>query len=167
MRSLSVPMLVVLWVLATVFGLVLFEFVAGRGVPVPITGWVSGLVLLALGAVLLMLGIPLRRYMKESEERQAHPTSAPRRHQIDLPTAYRTIVFARACAYTGVIAGGVYAGQALFLVTSGTGTSASALLPTLFAALSGAALAVLGAVVERWGKLPPSEGEGTTESTPA
>jgi hypothetical protein len=167
MRPLSVTMLVVLGILSAVLGGVLASFVTGRGAVLPVTGWVSGLLLLGLGAVLLVAGLPLRRYMKESEARREHPTLAPRRHSLDMITAYRTIVLARACAYTGAIIGGVQLGQLVFLASSGIGTLAGALLPTGFAALCGIALAVLGAIVEHWGTLPPDDGEGEARSTTA
>lgn len=160
MRPLSAATLLVLGLLATVFGAVLANFVIGRGAVLPVTGWVTGLLLLALGAVLLVCGPPLRRYTKESEQRRENPSSAPRRHSIDMLTAFRTIVFARACAYTGAIVGGIQLGQLVFLASSGTGTLVGALLPTGFGALCGIALAVLGVIVERWGTLPPEDGDG-------
>jgi hypothetical protein len=137
--------------------------VAGTGHAVPVTGWLSGLVLIALGAVLLVLGLPLYRYMKESEERREHPTSVPRKHTIDLPTAFRTILLARACALTGAVAAGLFLGQFLFLLGSGTGAT-SALFPTGFATLCAVALAVLGVIVERWGTLPPEDGDSGAAS---
>jgi type IV secretory pathway TrbD component len=161
MRQTSVPVLILIALLAAVFGAVLCDFLAGRGMAVPVAGWLTGLVLLALSAVLLFLGVPLRRYMKESEQRQEHPTSAPRRRQLDMPTAYRTVLLARACAWTGGLAGGFFAGQEVFLLITGTGDVMGAQAPTIFAAVSGILLGVLGLVVEHWGKLPPAGGEDT------
>lgn len=161
------PLLVLIAALAVGFGSVISDFIASQGHTIPITGWLTGLLMLALSGVLLALGLPVRRYMKESQERHEQQTFAPRKHQIDLPTAYRTIVFARACAYTGAIIGGAYGGVALFLETSGTGSFAGATLPTLFAAVTGIVLGVLGVIVERWGKLPPEEGEARRESSTA
>ncbi|HEX7351203.1 DUF3180 domain-containing protein, partial [Brachybacterium sp.] len=112
----------------------------------------------------LMHGVPLRRYMLESAERKEHPSFAPRRHQIDLPTAYRTVLLARACAYTGAVVGGIFVGQALFLLLTGTGDPLSGILPTAAAALAGIVLGVLGVIVERWGQLPPEDGDGSAES---
>src|SRR5699024_3457167 len=95
------------------------------------------------------------------------PSLAPRRHQIDLPTAYRTVLLARACAYTGAVVGGVFTGQALFLILSGTGDPWRGNLPTAAGAAAGIALGVLGVVDERRAKLPPQEGEGTAEGAGA
>src|SRR5699024_6095836 len=108
-RPLNVPALVLILVIGAGFGLQMLETFASGGHT------------LVLSAVLLTFGLPLRRYMLESEERRERPSLAPRRHQIDLPTAYRTVLLARACAYTGAVVGGIFTGQALFLILSGTG----------------------------------------------
>lgn len=163
MKALSIPLLALILLVAAGLGAQMMDSLASRGHSLPITGWLTALVLLALNGVLLWFGIPLRRYMLESEQRREYPTLAPRRHQLDLPTAFRTVLLARACAYTGAVVGGIFAGQAVFLLISGTGDPVTAILPTAAAALTGITLAVLGVVVERWGKLPPEDGEGGTE----
>lgn len=163
MRPLNIPVLGVIAVLAALFGAQMMDALAARGHSVPVTGWLTAGVLAILAAVLLAYGLPLRRYMLENEERSLHPSMAPRRHQIDLPTAFRTVLLARACAYTGSLVGGIFAGQTLFLVVSGTGHPWDAVLPTAAAAVAGIALGVLGVLVERWGKLPPEDGDGNVE----
>ncbi|MDO5661877.1 MAG: DUF3180 domain-containing protein [Brachybacterium sp.] len=166
MRPLGVPSLLLLMMLAAVLGSAGSQVFAARGSAVPLAGWLSGLVLLALAGVLLAVGLPLRRYMAESEQRRLEPTTAPRRHHIDMLTAYRTVLFARASALTGFLIAGLFGGQALFLVMSRTGVAAG-LLPTLFAAATALALGILGLVVERWGTLPPQDGaDAIGERTP-
>ncbi|HJB09689.1 MAG TPA: DUF3180 domain-containing protein [Candidatus Brachybacterium merdavium] len=165
MRALSIPVLALIVLLGAGFGAQMMDTLAARGHSLPIAGWLTTLVLLVLNGVLLFFGIPLRRYMVESEQRRERPTMAPRRHQLDLLTAFRTVLLARACAYTGSVVGGIFTGQTLFLVITGTGDPLTAVLPTGAAALAGISLAVLGVVVERWGRLPPGDGEGGAEST--
>lgn len=167
MKPLSIPVLVVVLAAAAGFGLTLAELVASRGGTIPITGWFTGVLELVLGGVLLVMGLPLRRYMKETAERAESGTFAPRRYQLDMITAFRTVTFARACAYTGSVVGGIHVGIAVQLGMSGTGTLAGAVLPTLFAAVAGFALTVLGVIVEHWGQLPPEDGEPSRESSPA
>lgn len=161
------PVLVLILVVGAGFGAQMMDALASRGHSLPITGWLTALVLLALSGLLLYFGIPLRRYMLESEQRREHPTLAPRRHHLDLPTAFRTVLLARACAYTGATVGGIFTGQALFLLITGTGDPVGATLPTAVAALSGIVLGVLGVIVERWGKLPPEDGESGAEGVEA
>ncbi len=160
MKPLSIPLLVVITVLSAVFGAMMMDTLATRGFSLPVTGWLTAIILAALGGVLLRFGIPLRRYMLECEERKEHPTLAPRRHHLDLPTAFRTVLLARACAYTGAVVGGLFTGQALYFLLTGVGDVVQAMLPTGVAAIAGIALGVLGVIVERWGKLPPQDGDG-------
>ncbi len=167
MKPLNIPVLVLIVVVGAGFGAQMLETLASRGHSLPIAGWLTALVQLVLSAVLLAHGLPLRRYMLESEERRVHPTLAPRRHQIDLLTAYRTVLLARACAYTGAVVGGIFTGQALFLTLTGTGDPLRAILPTAAAAVAGLVLGVLGVIVERWGQLPPEDGEGALEGAEA
>lgn len=167
MKPLNVPVLALILVLGAGFGAQMLESLASRGHSLPIAGWLTTLVLLALAAVLLVHGLPLRRYMLESQQRKEHPSFAPRRHQIDLPTAYRTVLLARACAYTGTVVGGIFTGQALFLLLTGTGDPLLGILPTTAAAIAGIGLGVLGVIVERWGQLPPDDGEGSPEGAEA
>lgn len=165
MKPLSVPVLLLIGVLSTGFGAVMYETMASRGMALPVTGWFTALVLVVLGAVLLAQGIPLRRWMLENEERREHPTMAPRRHQMDLPTAFRIVLLARASAYTGAILGGTFTGHTLYLVVTGTGDLVGAVMPTAAAAVAGIALAVLGVIVEGWGKLPPEDPQGAEAGT--
>lgn len=130
---------------------------ASRGAPVPVAGVMPGIVFLLLSAVILALGLRVKRYLDESRERaQTHPLT-PRKHHIDMVTAYRIVLAARAAAYTGAIGAGFYAGMCAFLATSGGGTLSGAILPLGFDALSALILAVIGLIVERWGTLPPHD----------
>lgn len=167
MKPLNVPVLVLISVIGAGFGAQMLETLSTRGHSLPIAGWLTTVVLLVMAAVLLINGIPLRRYMLESAERREHPSFAPRRHQIDLPTAYRTVLLARACAYTGAVVGGIFAGQALFLLITGIGDPLRGVLPTAAAAIAGIVLGVLGVIVEHWGQLPPEDGEGSAEGAGA
>ncbi|MGP9695162.1 DUF3180 domain-containing protein [Brachybacterium sp. AOP25-B2-12] len=166
MRPTSIGVLLLSGILSAGVGAVLSQLVASRGGTIPVAGWLTGLVLLGLSGVLLALGLPLRRYLRESEERRRTPTMEPRRHQIDLPSAYRTILLGRSASHTGAIVGGLFSGQALYFLGVGGGDLSTAVLPTAFAALGGIVLAVIGVLVERWGQLPPEDGrDGAREPT--
>lgn len=158
MRPTAISTLLVVLACSLALGSLLSQAVAARGGVVPVAGWPTGAVLLALAALLLVLGLPIKRYLDESAERREHPSLAPRRHQLDLPTAYRIVMLARSAAYTGAGLAGVFSGQAVFLLSAGGGDLVRAVLPTAFAALSALVLGVLGVVVERWGTLPPDDG---------
>lgn len=167
MRPLNIPVLLLIMVVGAGFGAQMLETLASRGHTLPLAGWLTTVVLLMLSGLLLVFGLPLRRYMLESAERKEHPSFAPRRHQLDLPTAYRTVLLARACAYTGAVVGGLFLGQALFLLLTGSGDPWRGILPTAAAGVAGIVLGVLGVIVERWGQLPPEDGEGSPEGAGA
>lgn len=74
---------------------------ASRGAPVPVAGIMPGIVFLVLSAIVLALGLRVKRYLDESRERaRTHPLT-PRKHQLDMVVAYRILIAARAAAYTG------------------------------------------------------------------
>lgn len=159
MKPTSIPMLVIIALVAAGGGALVSATIAARGGAVPVSGWFTGAALLVLAAVLLVMGLPLQRYLRESEERRTHPSLAPRKHQLDLPTAYRTVLLARAASLTGALVAGAFGGQALHLGTTGGGDLLTGLGPTLLAALGALVLGVVGVIVERWGMLPPEDGE--------
>lgn len=161
MKPVSVPWLCVLAVAAAACGGTLAQFYASRGEAVPVSGWVTGILVFAMAAAVLTWGLPLRRYMRESEERALHPTMAPRKHSLDMTTAFRVVTLARAAMYSGSLVAGIFGGFLAYFLLSGTGTLVGALLPTAFASISGVVLAVAGGVVEAWGKLPPDDPEAS------
>src|SRR5690625_6734329 len=83
MMARSIPVLALIVLLGAGFGAQMMDTLAARGHSLPIAGWLTTLVLLVLNGVLLFFGIPLRRYMVESEQRRERPPMAPRRHQLD------------------------------------------------------------------------------------
>ena len=65
---------------------------------------------------------------------------------------YRTVLLARACAYTGAIMGGIFTGQALFLLITGTGDLLGAILPLdlrLAGVLRASSLPLVGPILIR------------------
>ncbi|CAM4040629.1 DUF3180 domain-containing protein [Helcobacillus massiliensis] len=163
MRATPVTTAIWLLLIAAALGLGLGHLLGSAGQPLPLPGWMSGLTMLALAGVLLTFALRVRRYMVECEERRREHTAAPRRHELDMVTAFRTLLFARAAIITGSLVAGFFGGELVFLLINGTGTLTGALLPTGFAALSAAVLAIVGFIAERWGKLPPEEGDAETE----
>lgn len=161
------PTLLLLAIAATagVGGHTLSVLYASRGEIVPVPSYASGAILLLLAGGVLYFGLRVKRYLDESREREAQATAAPRTHHLDLTQAYRIVMFARAGAYTGAIAGGFFLGQGIYLLVRGGGTVFGALVPTLTCVLSAVALTVVGVLVQHWGKVPPGgEAEGVSES---
>lgn len=147
-------------------GYALSSSFASRGHVVPVASWFTTVVLLILAGTLLWAGLPIRRYLAEEAERQQDLEAGrrSRRTQLDMITAYRTLVFARAASRGGSVLGGFYLGQGLFLLLREGTSLTQAVLPTVTAGLVAVALAVLGVVVERWGTLPPDDGDAVTDA---
>ena len=55
----------------------------------------------------------------------------------------------------------------MFLLITGIGDPLLGILPTAVAAVAGIVLGALGVIVERWGQLPPEDGEGSAEGAGA
>jgi Protein of unknown function (DUF3180) len=109
--------------------------------PVPVLAW---LVVLAIAAVVGVLGWNVRQY------------SRGKRKGIDMLLAARTVVLATASAYTGALLTGWYAAH--ILVTLGE-LSIDARRDVAVI------LAVVGLVVERWCEVqPPSDDEGAASA---
>ena len=64
MKPLNIPVLVLILVIGAGFGAQMLETLAARGHSLPIAGWLTTLVLLALAAVLLAYGLSMRRYLQ-------------------------------------------------------------------------------------------------------
>ncbi len=159
MRPTSILILTAAAVLAGACGLLLGTLLTSYGQPLPLPGWLPGVMLLLLTAGLLYWGLMLRRYLEESEERAEKQITAPRRYDLDMTTAFRIVILARAASWTGSLVAGFFGGELLFLILNGSGTLIGAIAPTAFSTLTALALCVAGVVVERWGMLPPPGGD--------
>jgi hypothetical protein len=157
--------LVLLGFVGLVIGWVLLDGTRAAGGLVPVQPWLGGLALAVFAVLLLRSGLPIRAYMTESEERRLHPTLAPRRHDLDLIRAYRTIVLARAAAHVASALTGFYLANTLwFLPPLLRGGPAGPVLSGGACLLGAVALLVVALLVETWGSLPPDEGETVDES---
>lgn len=166
MRPTPIVLLSAAGVLVGACGLLLGTLLTSYGQPLPLPGWLPGGMFLVLTAGLLYVGLMLRRYLDESEERAARQITTPRRHDLDMTTAFRIVILARAASWTGAIVAGFFGGQLLFLLLNGSGTLVGAIAPTAFSTIGALALGVVGMIVERWGTLPPPEDDEETAPAP-
>lgn len=157
MKPTPVLMLVAIALVSAIAGHSCAEVVASRGVPVPIPGYPTAAVLLILAVVVLVLGLKVKRYLDESEERREHPTVAPRQHHLDMVQAHRILTLARAAAYTGAIAAGFALGIGIMLFTGGGGTLFGAGFPVGTCTASAVGLSVVGVLVQLWGRVDPPD----------
>ncbi|MCL2092012.1 MAG: DUF3180 domain-containing protein [Micrococcales bacterium] len=113
----------------------------------PEVGWLVLAVELLIAAVVLALGWTVRQYQHG------------RRPDLNPLRAVRTAMLAKAACYTGALLLGWYGGQGVYLVSDlvvpGNGRRAVA---AGLAAVGAVVLAVVGLVVERFCRVPPSDG---------
>lgn len=123
----------------------------GTLLPVPPVAW---LVILAIAAVVGVLGWNVRQYARGD------------RPHLDALLAARTVVLATASAYTGALLTGWYGAQVLVTIGDLDVAGRRDVAVTAgIAALSAIALAVIGLVAERWCEVPPpddDEGPGAS-----
>lgn len=140
--------------IAGVLGLVLsyaFNFVwETYGQMLPGIPWLAIVGMLILSIVLLVLGIPIKKW-NEGERTRA----------IDPLKAARVAMMAKSAALAGAALTGWYAGSAVYLLTSGGGARSNSGVGMLFAVASAAVLMIVGLIVESYCQLPPDDPEGT------
>lgn len=135
---------------ATALAYGVLRLVEGRGgtlLPVPPIAWLAVLV---IAGVVAVMAWNVRQYVRG------------KRPGFDVLIAARTVVLAKASAYTGGLLFGWYAAQVLVVVVAGdldiTGRRDLAVTAGV-AALTTVVLAVVGLVAERWCEVPPPEDE--------
>ena len=133
-----------------------------RGLAVPLPGYSSTIVVLILAALTLILGLKVKRYMEESNERESHPVPAARQHSLDMTQGFRIIVLARAASLTGAIIAGASGALCLYMLLHAGGTLGGAVVPSASTSIAGIVLAVVGLIVQQWGTIDPPA--STTEA---
>jgi len=144
--------------LATVGGFGLLRLIEGRGATVLPPPVLSALVVLAIAGGVGAAGWNVRQFTRG------------KRPALDPLFAARTVVLGTAAAYTGALLSGWYAGHILLVIGdlafAGRREVAVAASMVLVAAI---VLAVTGAVVERWCRVPPPQDDepGDPAGSPA
>ena len=146
MRHTRPVTIVVCAVLGVAVGFVLEVALASAGQPVLIPPITLAITLVATGAIVVALAVPIRRSIRGTSS-----------HRIDPFRAMRVVVLAKASTLVGSLLAGFAAGAVLFLLTRPVVADVGSLWPGIAAALSGVLLAVAGVVAERLCTLPPDE----------
>lgn len=160
---------------AVVLGVVAAAAMAGAGYGAPVLPRSALITLIGVGAVILTLGIVVRRDMARLEaaarrerERQARRDAGEEEPRTPKPVrrisplfAVRVVAAAQASAYAGSIIFGWHGGILLHLAPQvGLGTANAQ--TAVFMALGGLGWVVVGFVVEHLCRLPPDDGAGET-----
>ena len=139
-----------LLVIAVVVGVVAWSLLrlveASGGLPLP-QPWTAPAGMVVIAVAVLAAGWPVRRWTRGDRTRRLDPLRAA-----------RTLVLARAAAYSGSALVGFYLAQGLLVLPD---LAVEARRERLWLALVAAAAAMLmvgsGVVVERWCRIPPED----------
>lgn len=135
---------VLLTVATTAVVWLLLWLLDGRGVLVPRVPWLAAVATAALAVVVLAAGLPVRAWVRGRREEPLDPI-----------TAMRTLVFAKAAAYSGGLLAGWFATQALVLLPDLVGARRGQFLVAVLAAIAAVCVSVAGLIVQNWCKIPP------------
>lgn len=122
----------------------------------PLT-WTPVLVMVVVSGAVLAAGWPVRQWTRGRRERPLNPLLAA-----------RTLVLARACAYTGALLIGWYGAQALSILPElDLPSRGDRLLVAGASVLASGLLLVAGLVVERYCRIPPDDDDRPPGAPPA
>ena len=148
-KEISVQTLILVTAVTGLLGFAVFAMITRGGSLVPRPSLLSGVLLVAMGGLVLWLARPVRRYL------QGRATTS-----LDPLRAARTVVLAQAAALTGSAAAGWYAGQLVVVVTDlSLEANQGRLLPLGALVVAGVALAAAGLVAQRWCRIDPPDEE--------
>src|SRR6478609_2820808 len=143
-KEIRIQTLLLVAAVTGIIGFAMFAAITRTGELVPRPSLLSGVLLVAMGGLVLWLARPVRRYL------QGRATTS-----LDPLRAARTVVLAQAAALTGSAAAGWYLGQLVVVLTDlSLEANRGRLLPL------GALLAAAGLVAQRWCRIdPPDEND--------
>jgi hypothetical protein len=121
--------------------------------PVP---WTALAGIIALAVAVVVAGLPVRRWQ-----------SGRRMARLDPLVAARTVVLAKAAAYTGAVISGWYAAQAVVILPDVVGARRTRLLLASLSAIAAIGVAGAGLLVQRWCRLPPDDNDNDDEQVGA
>lgn len=131
---------------STALSWVLLDLWTGSGrEPLPLS-WPSVIVTAAIVAVVILAGLPVRKWVSGDRDRVLDPL-----------VAARTAVLAKAAAYGGAAIFGWYLSQGLTLLPDLVGDRRPRFIIALITAALAVGISVAGFVVQRWCRIPPND----------
>ena len=146
-KEIRLHTLVLVAAITGLLGFAVFAMITRGGSLVPRPSLLSGVLLVAMGGLVLWLARPVRRYL------QGRATTS-----LDPLRAARVVVLAQAAALTGSAAAGWYAGQLGVVLTDlSLEANRGRLLPLGALVVAALALAAAGVVAQRWCRIDPPD----------
>lgn len=138
-----------------IIGFGVFSMLTRNGSLVPRPSLLAGVLLVAMGGLVLWMARPVRRYLTGQAKGSLDPLRAA-----------RVVVLAQAAALTGAAAAGWYLSQIAVVATDlSLVANQGRLLPLGALVVAALALAAAGVVAQRWCRIdPPDAGDGDTQT---
>ncbi|MCU1529035.1 MAG: hypothetical protein JWP75_2798 [Frondihabitans sp.] len=138
--------IVAVLIVALVAGFALDSVMAATLHPVVVPSITLGLALLAIGAIIISLAVPVFRVARG------------RTHEpIDAYYATRVVLIAKACSLAGALFGGVFGGLLAYMLSRGVPVAVGSLVPSVIAVIGGVVLLAAGLVAEYMCAVPPNK----------
>jgi uncharacterized membrane protein len=156
-REIRVQTLALVAAVTGILGFGVFSTLTRSGSLVPRPSLLAGVLLVAMGGLVLGMARPVRRYLAGQAKGRLDPLRAA-----------RVVVLAQAAALTGAAAAGWYLSQIVVVATDlALVANRGRLLPLAALVVAALALAAAGVVAQRWCRIdPPDAGEGDTQVAP-
>ena len=154
MRAARPGSIVLVGISTAVLGWLGLRLWVDRGGLLPSVPWTALAAIVALSIAVLAAGQPVRRWR-----------DGDRRTRLDPLVAARTVVLAKAAAYTGAVVAGWYLAQALAVLPDLVGSRRVRLLLAALCTLAAIGVSTAGLLVQHWCRLPPDDGEDSSAST--
>jgi hypothetical protein len=138
--------IVAILIVAVVAGFAFDAVLAATLRPVAVPSLSLGLVLLAIGAIVVSLAVPVFRVARGRT-----------REPIDAYYATRVVLIAKASSLSGALFGGFVGGMLVYMLTRGVPVAAASALPTIVSVVGGLVLLAGGLVAEFMCTVPPSD----------
>lgn len=146
-RGLSWSLVVAVAAILAGLSYVLWRLWTNDGRLIPPVSWVSAALMVAMAALVISAGLPVRRFLRG---RATHPLNPLR--------AARSLVLAQAAALTGAAVLGWYAGQLAVVLPDLELVSYQRLVWRLVAVVAAAGVLIAaGLVTQRWCRVEPPE----------
>ncbi|HWU45903.1 MAG TPA: DUF3180 domain-containing protein [Humibacter sp.] len=156
MKRTHATSLMAIGVLGLAVGFLLETALVGTGSPLLIPPLALPVTLIAIGVIVVLLALPVRRAVH-----------ADVKTHIDPFRAMRVAVLAKACSLTGSLLGGVGVGMLIYVLTRSVLPGSASVWLTAAVAFGGIALMIGGLIAEFFCTLPPPSDEDETSADQA
>ena len=168
MKRTSVTMLVILAVVGGIAIVLVQSALASSGRAIIVFPVTLPLALAAIGAIVVVMAVPIRRTTRRRPDRRAgaEPRPATGRGPVDPFYATRVVALAKASAVTGALLTGIGAGALVYVLTASATPPVGSIASTAAGLVGAAALLTCALVAEAMCRVPPGDDDDDDGGSP-